>query len=216
MSSLKNLNTKPSFIAFLPKDLIACGSAAGAVDLSFSSSPALEVCCWQRAPKAISYLFRPVLCPGSHIAINIDTGATLSHSVCALPVSSARNSPETLHGTFVRPDPHLVSPPLPPRFHPISQVYGFDLSAKDHDLKSAGPQQAVPEPFHEIVWGPGPDTAAFPLGLIAGALLDGSVCIWDPHAIVNPSSVRFLTPHSLPLHHITREIRKKFSLSFGS
>lgn len=37
--------------------------------------------------------------------------------------------------------------------------------------------------FHALKWGAGADTAAFPRGIIAGGLADGSICLWNPEKL---------------------------------
>ncbi|KAG7674441.1 hypothetical protein KSW81_000096 [Nannochloris sp. 'desiccata'] len=65
------------------------------------------------------------------------------------------------------------------------EIFSLDFGSSEHELKLAGGAVQAPERFARLAWGaPGADHAAYPYGLLAGGLADGSVCIWNPARII--------------------------------
>lgn len=67
----------------------------------------------------------------------------------------------------------------------VLEIYSLDFSSKGSQLALEGSITA-PERFHRIAWGAEPVSGS-PLtsGIIAGGLADGSVCLWDPLAVLS-------------------------------
>lgn len=67
------------------------------------------------------------------------------------------------------------------------QLLSFDLTSTDAEMHGVGQPLTVAEPFHRLIWGPSVDAAALPMGLLGGGMADGTVVLWDPAALQDPS-----------------------------
>eukprot|EP00775_Hariotina_reticulata_P008692 gene8692-8873_t len=69
----------------------------------------------------------------------------------------------------------------------VLEIFSLNFASGDASpvLSGAVP---VPERFHRIAWGSKPsDATSLPYGLLAGGLADGSICLWNPAAIIDGS-----------------------------
>eukprot|EP00879_Flechtneria_rotunda_P020871 GHRR01021974.1.p1 GENE.GHRR01021974.1~~GHRR01021974.1.p1 ORF type:complete len:217 (+),score=50.51 GHRR01021974.1:164-814(+) len=66
----------------------------------------------------------------------------------------------------------------------VLEIFNLDFS-NDASLVPSG-SVAVHERFHRLAWGSPPaDAATLPHGIVAGGLADGSICLWNPAAILS-------------------------------
>lgn len=64
------------------------------------------------------------------------------------------------------------------------EIFKLDFQSDDRDLPVVG-ECPSSERFNRLTWGRnGSGSEQFSLGLIAGGLLDGSIDIWNPHALI--------------------------------
>ncbi|GLC43098.1 hypothetical protein PLESTF_001202800 [Pleodorina starrii] len=70
----------------------------------------------------------------------------------------------------------------------VLEIFPLDFSNGTDYLTPCG-SVAAPERFNRLAWGQHlPDQSFLQLGLLAGGLADGSVCLWDPTALVDPGT----------------------------
>ncbi|KAF8071322.1 SEC31B [Scenedesmus sp. PABB004] len=66
----------------------------------------------------------------------------------------------------------------------VLEVFGLDFAASDAGPSLAG-SVPVQERFHRLAWGAKPSEASgLGWGILAGGLADGSICLWNPAAII--------------------------------
>ncbi|CAD7701117.1 unnamed protein product [Ostreobium quekettii] len=71
----------------------------------------------------------------------------------------------------------------------VLEIFKLDFSSSDVQMEPAGPAVPASERFHRISWGTtGIESKAYPLGLAAGGLEDGTVLIWDPNKAIGPQA----------------------------
>ncbi|KAF6262154.1 hypothetical protein COO60DRAFT_1470516 [Scenedesmus sp. NREL 46B-D3] len=69
----------------------------------------------------------------------------------------------------------------------VLEIFKVDFASSDASPALAGHVQ-VPERFHRLAWGNTPsDATQLPYGILAGGLADGSICLWNPAAVVDGS-----------------------------
>ncbi|GIL46865.1 hypothetical protein Vafri_3734 [Volvox africanus] len=70
----------------------------------------------------------------------------------------------------------------------VLEIFPLDFSTSSDYLSPCG-SVAAPERFNRLAWGQRLSDQSFPqLGLLAGGLADGSVCLWDPSVLLDPSA----------------------------
>ncbi|KAG1669386.1 hypothetical protein FOA52_004037 [Chlamydomonas sp. UWO 241] len=69
----------------------------------------------------------------------------------------------------------------------VLELYALDFASSGDALPMVGSAQA-PERFNRLAWGPRMADNTYKHGILAGGLADGSVVLWDPAAILNPSA----------------------------
>ncbi|GFR43886.1 hypothetical protein Agub_g5015 [Astrephomene gubernaculifera] len=70
----------------------------------------------------------------------------------------------------------------------VLEIFPLDFASSSEYLVSCG-SVAAPERFNRLAWGQHLSDQSFPqLGLLAGGLADGSVCLWDPTALIDPTA----------------------------
>ncbi|KAG2498995.1 hypothetical protein HYH03_003181 [Edaphochlamys debaryana] len=78
----------------------------------------------------------------------------------------------------------------------VLEVFPLDFASGSEALVPCG-SIAAPERFNRLAWGQHLADPSFPqLGLLAGGLADGSVCLWDPSILLDPSAKE---QHRVPL-----------------
>ncbi|CAN0917255.1 Protein transport protein SEC31 homolog B [Linum grandiflorum] len=64
------------------------------------------------------------------------------------------------------------------------EIFKLDFQSEDHELPVVGESQST-ERFNRIAWGKnGSGSEQYGLGLIAGGLVDGTIGIWNPSALI--------------------------------
>lgn len=68
------------------------------------------------------------------------------------------------------------------------ELFGIDIASENQDLSLLGSATAS-DRFNRLTWGRfGSENAAFPYGILAGGLVDGSVNLWNPAKLMSGSS----------------------------
>lgn len=66
----------------------------------------------------------------------------------------------------------------------VLEVFGLDFSTGSAPPVLVG-SVPVPERFNRIAWAPRAPESPLPYGILAGGLADGTVCVWDPSAMID-------------------------------
>jgi protein transport protein SEC31 len=63
------------------------------------------------------------------------------------------------------------------------EIFNLDFASADHSMPVLGSVETS-ERFQRLAWGAGSDSAAYPYGVLAGGMVDGSIKIFNPAKIV--------------------------------